>query len=508
MLIAVNNVYSKVLTCSDAEDALLEKLLCVSVPGHEYMSAFKRKVWDGKKRFYSTNSKVFPTGFLPFIMEEATKKKMIVETRDDRKVPALSDPMSIKKKYSHLREYQLDGLHKILTYTIRSENQVLPWSRGIVKFPTGSGKTLLAASLADFIGKKTLYVVERRELMYQTQDAFKTQTDMTLGFFGDNHYDFEADITFGMAQTIHSFFGGSEAYIKSVQAFEKKHDVEISKEVMRENIRLFEARKKVLLAFLASRAVLIIDESQHMAQGNYHRISAKCPAPFRYGFSATPLKRGDLGDVYLIGDTGEIIAEGDREEITTQGFLAKPEIYIFTVRDPKVEKISYKQAYRSLIIENDYRNEMILGAVKKLLARGCSILILVREIAHGQLLDRMVKKAKIPCLFIKGADSMAVRKQAKEEIGKSYHVLISTGIFDEGIDLPELGAAILAGGGRSRIKSIQRVGRTLRPKNDGKNKVYIVDFKDLTNQYLMRHSAERLAAYEEEKFNLHFPDKV
>ena len=397
MLIVVGNVFSKVVQCADKEDKLLSDILTVPVPGHRFMPTFKNGLWDGMKQFYSSTSKTFPTGFIPFVLEEARKHKYEVVVQDNRHVPALHDPTGIREKYKHLRSYQVDGLVKTLTNSITVGTVTMPWQRGVLKYPTGAGKTILAACLIDFIHKKTLYVVERRELMYQTHDAFKTQTQMSLGLIGDNKWELDADITFAMAQTVRSKF-------------------------------------KQLVPFFKRIETLVIDEVQHLSKGIYHQIAVKCPSPFRFGFSATPMRRGDLGDVYLIADTGEIIAEGDREEIQNQGFLAKPKVYIFTVDKPVVNGISYKQAYQSLIVENDYRNEMIITAVQKLRARDCSILILVRFVEHGKILERMVKKKKIPCLFIKGADSMDIRELAKQEIGKSYHVLISTGIFDEGID--------------------------------------------------------------------------
>lgn len=471
MEIIVYDVYSKVSKYNNKEDKFLNDLLAVSQPNHQYMPSFKNGNWDGIKRFYSSATKTFPTGFIPFVLEQAVKEKIQIRIADNRNVPPLRDPTTIREKYKHLREYQVNGLVQALTHSITVGTVTMPWQRGVLKFPTGAGKTVMAACLIDFIGKKTLYIVERRELLYQTQASFQTQTKMSLGILGDGKEELDADITFSMAQTIRSRFSKLEKFFKKID-------------------------------------VLVIDEVQHLTKGIYHKIAVKCNAPFRFGFSATPLKRGDLGDVYLIADTGEIIAEGDREEIQNQGFLAKPKIYIFRVDTPKMDRISYRHAYQELIVANPYRNDMVIAATQKLLSRGCSILILVRYIEHGQIIQKMLNKKRIKNLFVKGVDSMDIRELAKNEIGKSYQVLVSTGIFDEGVDLPELGAAIMAGGGASRIKSVQRIGRTLRPKNDGKNEVYVVDFKDMTNKYLFRHFSERLSAYEEEGFKVVFPAKM
>ena len=172
MKITVGNVYSKVIQCTSDEDALLAKILCVAQPGHQYMPSFRSGEWDGMKSFYTPVAKTFPTGFLPFIIEQAHSKKYQVETIDERNVPGLQDPTRIDQMYPKLRGYQHEALTQVLTHSIRSDTQTLSWQRGVIKAPTGSGKTILAASLIDFIHKKTLYVVERKTLLHQTHTAF------------------------------------------------------------------------------------------------------------------------------------------------------------------------------------------------------------------------------------------------------------------------------------------------------------------------------------------------
>ncbi len=472
MHIAVGNVYSKVLSCIDEEDAMLRRILCVPVPNHKFMTAFKNGQWDGMKQFYTPVQKTFPTGFLPFIIAQAHGHKYRVETDDQRQVPGLRDPTRLAELYPKLREYQLQALTQMLTHTLQSDNQILPWSRGVLKLVTGGGKTIISASLVDFLGKKTLYVIERKELMYQTRAAFQAFTKMSLGFLGDGNEELGADITFAMAQTLRSKF-------------------------------------KQLAPFFKSIGCLVIDEVQHLSQGIYHEISTKCPAPFRYGVSGTPLQRGDLGDVYLIADTGEIIAEGDREEIEAQGYIATPKVYMFDVMEPQcgLARMSFKHAYQVGIVENEYRNEMIVTATRKLRDKGCTILILVRYVEHGRLLQKMLEHANMRATFIQGSDATEARQAALQGIGQAFHILIATAILDEGVDLPVLDALIRAGGGQSHIKTLQQVGRVLRPK-PGSNTVTVVDFMDKTQKYLLKHAQERLAAYKEEGFKVFFPVHV
>jgi superfamily II DNA or RNA helicase len=86
------------------------------------------------------------------------------------------------------------------------------------------------------------------------------------------------------------------------------------------------------------------------------------------------------------------------------------------------------------------------------------------------------------------------------------------------MDIPEVDCLILAGGGQSTVKTIQRVGRALRTRSD-KQTVIIYDFLDgrcpgpkrqrglqLTyDDYLAHHSKQRVKDYEGEGFTIEWP---
>ena len=75
-------------------------------------------------------------------------------------------------------------------------------------------------------------------------------------------------------------------------------------------------------------------------------------------------------------------------------------------------------------------------------------------------------------------------------------VLIASKIFDQGVDIPELDALILAGSGKSTGRALQRIGRVIR-KYPGKEKAIVVEFMD-NCKYLRDHSEVRLSVYNTE----------
>jgi len=69
---------------------------------------------------------------------------------------------------------------------------------------------------------------------------------------------------------------------------------------------------------------------------------------------------------------------------------------------------------------------------------------------------------------------------------------MNTGIARGTIDVLFSSTVINAGGWKSRVRVYQKIGRGMRPKVSGENVVYIVDFADMTQKHLTKHSIERL----------------
>jgi superfamily II DNA or RNA helicase len=93
----------------------------------------------------------------------------------------------------------------------------------------------------------------------------------------------------------------------------------------------------------------------------------------------------------------------------------------------------------------------------------------------------------------------------KEKItsGKIKCIVAST-IYDIGVDLPILSGLIIAGGGKSSVRALQRVGRVIR-LHPSKKQAAIIDFADQA-PYLLEHSERRRDILLEE-FEVSWPQK-
>jgi len=152
---------------------------------------------------------------------------------------------------------------------------------------------------------------------------------------------------------------------------------------------------------------------------------------------------------------------------------------------------------------------MILKNIMSLLERGLSIIVMVQRKEHGIKLLEGLNIENSLCVYGGRYGYIMENNQAvpisinydvfrKDFNEGNYKVAIISQVGDEGLNLPNCNAMILAGGGKSRIKVLQRLGRVIRRKDRALNHSYIIDFIDNTHVYLRSQSYSRKKIYEEE----------
>lgn len=232
-------------------------------------------------------------------------------------------------------------------------------------------------------------------------------------------------------------------------------------------------------AFLQTFDVIFFDECHHAAAKTIYRIGMNCRQDTQiYGLSATPFLR-DEDNLMVEAVLGPIVYRIGEQELISGGFIVNPTITFLRTKDlGKKYFFVYKDAYDELIMKNEARNIRICSLIEN----DRKHLILVTRVEHGELLHQMLKHKG--SVFLHGGLS-------KEERTKTdAPILIATGIYDEGVDIPEIDVLIIAGGGKSDIKTIQRVGRALRPSKN-KTGVKIFDFYD-RGKWIESHAKSRV----------------
>lgn len=244
---------------------------------------------------------------------------------------------------------------------------------------------------------------------------------------------------------------------------------------------------------------VLVHNCQHWAAETCQVISDhSVNARFKYGLSATPFR--DMGDDLLIDACfGKLIADINASFLIQQKILVKPTIYFVHTRKRLTDDLTYAEAYKQGIVLNDERNSIIASIAKNMVSEGRQLLILVRTIEHGNLLEKLIDGS----VFLNGTKGSKVRKTHIEDMrAKKIAVTIATSIFDEGVDVKPLDGLILAGSGKSQTRALQRIGRVIRSYEDKstgfvKKSAYIVDFHD-NIKYMLAHSKARRRIYETE----------
>jgi superfamily II DNA or RNA helicase len=244
---------------------------------------------------------------------------------------------------------------------------------------------------------------------------------------------------------------------------------------------------------------IIIDEAHHITQsdGHYTRVIHNMLAPVRLGFTATP-PPGKEEQLVLEGTLGPVVADLSITDAVEMGVLAKPKVRL--VRVPYSEKLrkirSYSDAYSEGIVHNRARNRLVVKEALELVEKGFSVLIMITNIAHGEELVALADRLYgVGLIFVQGSTENEVRTGIRAAMkDKSVKIVIATAVFREGINIPSLNAVINAGGGKSETMTKQISGRPLTV-TEGKSEGIIVDFLDLSNNYLTRHTGERIGFY-------------
>jgi len=450
MKIHVNTRNSRIITDNPKILDALYRLYSETLPGYQYSTSYKNKHWDGKIHFISRKG-VFRTGLLSRVIEDLNK---VGATPDLEYVPALP---ALATRY-----WQFDNFN-YYDYQEELILKALQEKRGVIKSPTGSGKTLIMAGLVKALaGRKMVLLFNAKQLLKQTYEFLTDSCNL------DN-----IGICFG------------EGYIYG--------------DIMLCTVQSIE---KILETHLQKAQVLMVDECHEFANGKntLEAIRSFPEAQYRIGFTATPPSspipklnlEGALGPVWEIVDTHNLIESGK---------LTKPVIQLINRSydaSGTDDDMSYSEVYHSYIIANDYRNNIIKEIVNEIKQKNkrARILILTKSLDHGRTLENLLGSGDVQ--FLEGANSLGERYQsiARFRGYSDSSVLIGTKILQTGINIEEITHFINARGMKSEIATIQALGRALR-RHETKDKVFIYDFLD-KEKYLREHSNARKRHYEKE----------
>lgn len=486
-LIIIGNS-SKITDESDVEFLLkLDKHLSFYVIGAEHTQAFKGYIgadgkftkWNGFKKLLTPNL-TFATGLVERVKDFYIKHNKELEIVDNRKPKSTGTSIDItanlKKMNMVPHEYQQHVADIIDGY-----------ERGIVKLATGGGKSLIAALISAKLGKTTMVYVIGKDLLYQFHSLFSKIFNEEIGIIGDGNCELR-NINIVSVWTIGQAMGIKRGDILLDDSDSEKN---ISNDKYADVLKLMKETK-----------VHIIDECHMAACDTIQKIYKFSNPEHLYGLSGSPW-RDDGADLLIESVLGKYIINIPATYLIERGYLAKPMIMFVKVPHMKCSR-NYMQVYKEYISESVIRNGLVLKYTKILVEKGYKTLVLFSSINHGKLLYELISP-HIKCAILDGADDAKTRNKVKRDLetGKIDCILASK-IFDLGVDIPSLSGLVVACGGKSTVRALQRIGRVIR-KFPGKEQAAIVDFAD-DAVFLKKHSEIRCKVYcSEEGFDVKWP---
>jgi superfamily II DNA or RNA helicase len=377
-------------------------------------------------------------------------------------------PGRFNNSYLNIKE-----LHKLnlslRDYQEATVRKCIECGRGTVVLATGGGKTLIIATLIN-----TLY----------SNKAFKKALIIVpnLGLVEQTYNDF---IEYGTSFTASKWTGNDSLNTNT--------DVVIA------NLGILQSKKSDL-SFLNQVDLLIIDEVHSNRKGNkINKLVEEIKTDHKYGFTGT-LPENMLDQWNIIGKIGPVIIEKSSYELRQKKVISNATALVLEINyKTKPILTGAVNKYREeveFLFTNPYRNKIILNFSKKIEK---NLLILVDYIKHGEQLYEVLKNnTDKKVYFVQGSVEIEDRERIKKimEYKDNIVCIAISKIFSTGINIKNLHYIMFAGGGKSKIKVLQSIGRGLR-LHHSKSQLYIVDIADQLH-YGSKHYRKRAEFYGQE----------
>jgi len=327
---------------------------------------------------------------------------------------------------------------------------------GIVSAPTGSGKTTIGLAALSRVARRALVVVPTRDLVEQWAVAAREILGVESGVLA----------------------GGAR--------------VDLDASVLIATPRGALARASELAEVVG---VVVVDEAHRAAAPTYRALLRAIPARRRWGLTGTA-ERGDGLWPLVEGELGSVVHEVRREDLEGSGALLAPEIvqaptdYTFTYRGPA--------DWPALLVDiaaNEGRNRFLADLVERELAGGRIVLVLVQRVDHADHLAELLAGRGRRARAVHGGRPARERTASLDALRRGeLEVITATSIADEGLDIPSLGALILAAPAKVRGRLLQRIGRVVRPA-PGKPRPRVIDVVDMRVGVLGHQARVRLGVF-------------
>lgn len=428
------------------------------VTGFQYTPKYKSGTWDGKICLFKNN--LLPYGLLPELLLYSKKCFPLFKLEIDSEVKKMFKGYDSTINYSlsnSPRDYQDDCIKTCLKY-----------KKGIIRSCTASGKSLIIAYIIKDLREhnlvdKSLIIVPSISLCEQFKDNLIEYgfNKNSIGLVWEKEKSWKKDIVISTWQTL-----------------KDNHD----------KLSLYDC--------------IMGDECHTIRATELLKIFKSCSrADWRFGFTGTlPTSRLELFNVKSF--LGPLLRDYGAGELAERGFVSKCNVNIITINYNNNYKGDYNEI-KDAIFNNEFRKNLISDIALNI---DDNILILVSKVKkEGKILEDHFKSLKTDkeIVFLHGETDVEQREYYRKlcEQKKNLIIIATYGIFSVGINIPSLKYLMFASPVKSKIRTLQSIGRTLRIHKDKAEGAIVFDIVDDVD-YLKEHGIKRERYYSMEGFNI------
>lgn len=459
----IDEAWAKI-ECDQGIAREISEMLTFEVPNARFSPAYKKKFWDGKIRLLNSRNNTIYAGLYTKIVDFAKSSGYDIEVDSEL---AAQDEVSLSEMGEFAKSLGLPVEPR--DYQIRAACVACRNRRAVLVSPTASGKSLIAYLLTRWYNKKTLIVVPTISLVIQMIKDFES---------------------YGFKDEIHGIMGGVD----------KNSDAQIFVSTWQS---VYEMDEDYFEAF----DVIIGDEAHLFKAKSLIAIMTKMRnTKYRFGMTGT-LDGAEVNELVLEGLFGKIEQVTTTSNLIKDGSVANLNIKILVLSHDKKDRILAGENYQDelqYIVSCDARNRFIRNLAVSLKGNTLVLYALVEK--HGQLLYDLIAEKSDNCHFIHGGVEAEERDAVRHITEKSDNSIIvaSYGTFSTGINIRNLHNVIFASPTKSRVRTLQSIGRGLR-KSDTKESCVLFDIADDISRggrknYTLNHLVERVKMYSQEGF--------
>lgn len=328
-----------------------------------------------------------------------------------------------------LRPYQVRAIAQV------RESILAGNKRPLIVMPTGSGKSPVFAKIAQSVaenGKKVLFLVHRRNLVFQLEQTLVRHFDIVPGI-----------IMAGVKSHL-----DRQVQLASIQTYGRRLDLD----------------ELVYNPHFIEGDVVLIDECHRAISKQFQEVIKLYKDKIVIGCTATPVRfdgRG-LGEVF-----NALVDVIGIKELTKQGCLSP--VRYFVPGHINLEGVKTAMGdYQAKSLAEKTNTKKLIGDIVEnwlRLAENRKTIVFCVNVKHSIAISDAFNAAGIPADYLNARHSDEERDYVFKRMDRGdITVLVNVALFQEGLDVPDVSCIVIARPTKSMGLFRQMCGRGLRPQ--------------------------------------------